>query len=1358
MSGKHGFYSDLIVYDERNRYYYLWAQKNKPLLDDELRNMGIGLLDQVRRGIQHVYGDIASPNSMYYDQYEGLLSTAESFKVKADSVDPQSNFVVTGGSGLDKPAVLFAKGYYIFLTNDIRYKFQTYPTTNVDLNTEDKDDQKTLTPIPSISEPQTDRIDIVYVNLHFEEVTAATGTDQEVYRDSNLKNPIVGTETANRLRAVIDIRVLEDWSTDVTRNIFSESQGGVQFINYDSTPDGQPTDNDYNIPIAAIYRTAHSLTISDNQIVDLLSLYNKRILSLEEVSYRLTHGGFSPENIADHSLSGFTPDFANGIIDESAFATGLNQGLGTEAFNSNSVTPRVLSYTGMYGIQGVMIGNDPDLVTLETGPVDLNPGEVIAQQISARQVMIGYGETGVTGMRGYVDTLSVIHRGEPGKTLVSVTNFDGESGSLTLLVKGVQDGVIDNFVAVDYDGRLGVNTLTPGHAQPDEIWNTDRYNDGLRGATGVNIIAEVNGSAQVNDHLWVKKDAYVERDMFGKTWKIPGEVSRETPMLVGFSGIPQISGIADSASILIVKRGIAVFGETGVSAYGYTGGQVAYEAYNAEGTRLFTIGDIGNDFDRDIKSLYGTSVNVAYLSDKSFLLLPEPIGAIIAGDSIEYDIRLEDASHVTGIYIVPSGSDGWEGITGLVGDILYNPSFPADPAQGYTGMPYSREYQYIYYKADGTTETRTGIAVGAQIVDDPYGYTGLDGDQHGRIILKDIVSGLDPIKVEAIDKFRVSRSSYDPVDVTFTRYHYYGSGGYGGDFLNVKFAKLDLGEASDGWLINGDVYFNGNGLLNRVTFSPNALFRNDVFIYGTVYANEQIFNFANIQNLYVKNNIRCDRKGYFKEGASFGNGADVVYETLRQADGELNLYVKGRGMADETVLRGTDVSSYLMGTLSFINLKDSKVSANIGGVQGSTSNPFGLHLIDNRNVADTSKFKTFTIDFSDGRGNYSDVSLVVNGDMSIGRYFQTQYLGIGPIEEINTDYRLQVNGRVSITDVLEVKALRFIGAEAPEGSTDILNPSNISIIGRIADSANGEEYQNNQNVLREKKFTSTKRIFLDNSSGLGINAPITDPQGYYTYGIQRYYDTPADNIPTRWAFDTASYLDSQFDEIEASTDTSPNEIVVEDITIEKYKKLRCERITVANLGSLMIEWSGYVYDPSTTIPTANAIQQYYFTSPYFRNRDGGVNIDWYPENDRFGDDNFIVKVHADLIDTNATSPSIYSIDKSIGLYIPKSNWWQYATDANTDGYKSFSIFNPYENVISDFNSISFDKQNSAGSDTANWKLVLYPRLIKQNRVTVGSNLEKIYSGEWSLDLCILSEGVGKVANMVGKAYIGYYQS
>ena len=64
--------------------------------------------------------------------------------------------------------------------------------------------------------------------------------------------------------------------------------------------------------------------------------------------------------------------------------------------------------------------------------------------------------------------------------------------------------------------------------------------------------------------------------------------------------------------------------------------------------------------------------------------------------------------------------------------------------------------------------------------------------------------------------------------------------------------------------------------------------------------------------------------------------------------------------------------------------------------------------------------------------------------------------------------------------------------------------------------------QNNQIILREKKFTSTKRIYLDNSSGLGYPG-ITNPQDYYLNGIKEYYDNPSDSVKARWAFDNVSY-------------------------------------------------------------------------------------------------------------------------------------------------------------------------------------------------------------------------------------------
>jgi hypothetical protein len=1343
MAGRRGYYSNIIVYDERNRYYYLWAQKNKPLLDDEIRNMGIGLLDQIRRGIQNIYGEITSP---LFD-YSGFFSTKESFKV-VQATDNVNNFVVKGGVSLDRPAVLYVKGFYIFFTQDVEYKYQMYPSDNIDLYTE-TDKSKTLTPIPSITTPSTDRIDIVYISLHFKEVTAVAGTDSDVYLDSNLKNPIVGTETANRLRAVVDIRVRENWTSTIDKNIFNHSE----FLGSLNSNDGLPTDNVYNVPIAVIYRTAHSDIITNDQIVDLLSLYNKRAFSLEELSYRLTHGGYTEDNLKDKNLSGFTPQFPGGKIDESAFATGLNLGLGPEAFNSNSVTPRILDNSGKFFMAGLMIGHETGLVTYETGPEDLSEGELIAKNISSRNIMIGYGETGIQGGRSYANTLDIVDRGKENKKIISITNYDGETGSIIFNADSFYGVTGTNFVNIDYKGRVGINTKEPGWEQPAEEFNTNRYNDNLYGETGVNIVLDVKGSVQVRDHLFVQKDTYVERDVFGKTFKLPEYVSRETPVLIGFTGIPQDSGITGSVAFVMVKRGVALYGETGLEAYGYTGGQVAYEAYDAEGNRLFTIGDFGYDYDRKVKTLYGIGLLTAFMSDISLLSLPSPYNtSLFIGDTVSYSIRLEDNTLITGSLVLTA--DGWDGILQIKNHILNNILFPADPAQGYTGVNYSRIYQYEYYNTDGTITTETGISYGVQVIEDPFGYTGIYNDNHGRIILKDLVEGESPIKLKSIESFVISRSSYPDLNVPFIKIHYYGSGGYGGDVLNVKFAKLDLGEGAEGWLFNGDVYFNGNGLLNRVTFSPDVVFRDDIFVYGTIYAEKQVFNIANIQVLSVKNNLNCEKKGYFKEGISLGDDANVIYETLRNNDSDLNLYLKGKGIANELILRGRDPSKYIPGNLKFINIKDNKVSGYIGG--DPQEKDFGIHLIDDRNVQESEKFKDLVIDFSDGRGNYSDVKLKIKGNVEVNNNFKTDSLTIGNVES-NTDYKLQVEGKALINDILEVKALRYIGSEYPEGTQDVSDPVNITIIGKINNLENGEEYQNNQIILREKKFTSTKRIQIINDNKLKFNFSKYTVTKYYENGIAEYYKNNSDpnSLFCKWAMDNVSYPEDIFNEI-----TSNDEIIVDNITIEKYKKYRCERIRLASIGTLNIEWSGYFYDPVNVIPSSDCIQKYYFTSPYFRNREGGTIIDWYPEDNRFGDDNFTVHVEATIIDTNPKAPTIYTINKSLGIYIPKSKWLQYAPrEYDSNKYKSFSIFYPYENVIENFNSIPFEIQY-AGEEAfmAGWKLVIYPRLLRQRRIPIGEHLEKLYVGEWSLDLCIVPENIGKIANLIGKLYISYYQS
>ena len=1368
MAARRGFYSNIIVYDERRRYYYINPQKNKPFLDDEIRDMGIGLLDQVRRSIQNTYGDVAAP----YKEYASTYSTVDAFKVR-QATDTDRNFLVKGGYSLDHPAVLYAKGFYIFLTGDLEYKHQMYPSDTIDLQTE-SNKYLTLTPIPALTTPIVDRIDIVYVDLHFEETTAASGTDANVYRDTGLKNPVVGTETANRLRAVIDVKVREGWTATIDKNIFMHSEflGGV------TGDDVDPTDNHYKIPIAVIYRDAFQNTITDSQIVDLLSLYNKRVMSLEEISYRVRNGGYTETGVYELGLSGFSPQHAGARYDEGAFATGLNQGLGTEALNTDAVTPRILDNDGKFFMRSLMVGHDTGIVTYETGPEDLGTGEVIVQDLSARSVYVGYGVTGITGMREYVDSLSAVVRGETGRGGLSVMNLDGVTGSKTAYVRAVHGGVQENFFVSDYKGRIGLNTFTPGWDKPLNWEDTDRYNDGLGGVTGVNVVQEINGSLRLRDHVFADKDVYVNRDLFGQTWKIPAALSDQSPAMFGFTGIPAggFTGIAESIAAVIFKRGIAVMGDTGIVGYSYTGIGAAgqYECFDSEGRRMFTIGDLGDDFDRIVKSLYGVSMRKAFTSfeddftdqtkNHSFLYLPD-YDEIQAGDIVNYDILLEGGAHVTGILTITT--NGMPGVEQIRDHIIDNTGFlvvggPIGPDRP---RPYARAFDYKYYvDPDATTYDgiddkgkyllRSGISLGVQIVVDLFGVR-LGFRNNGKIILKDMPE--DPVHVvlDSVASFTVSRPSVltpPSVSVPFVQGSYYGAVEFGGALTNVKFAKLDLGEAADGWLFNGDVYFNGNGFMNRVTFSPNVIFRDDVFVYGTMFADQLNFNFANVANLIVRNSLLVNKESQFVEGFSAGTDS-LTSSGFKTTYPDLLAYVKGRVLSQSLVLRDVTDGVTTLGSLFQKSGREGDAYVHVGGTVDGTLIPYGIHLIDSRaafGMDEENRFKEIVLDASDGQDNFRKVSLRVEGNVITKGNFMADYFGVA-VDSINPDYKLQVNGRAQINDILEVKALRFIGAEAPEGSPDIITPENVTVISSnmSGKDKNNETFLNNATILREKKFTSYDKISLFNKNDLGA-------QGGVETGLQYYnnYIISTDPIAARWARDNVTYTEEQIVAIETASGSTNGTVVVQNIpdSVPEYRRYSCERVTICSFGEIVMEWKGYVSDPGDD--RTLEISKYEFTTNYFRGNGGSYTINWLNGLSRYGDENRIVHVEGSIVNTDTGIPTIYTINKTLGLYIPLTSWWQAAKAISlTAPYKNFVLYYPWETVQDKFNVMSFSEQVS-GADS-DWKLGVYPRLIQQSSAYLGT--DKVYTATWSLDLIVLPLNDGLISNLIGKLYINFDQ-
>jgi hypothetical protein len=1332
MAGKTGNYSKIIIYDERRRYYYLWPQRNRPLLDDEIRDMGIGLLDQARRSIQRVWGDVAAPDNTFS---ASAISTADAFKVM-ESSSPSKNFLVnggnTGGDSLDHPAVLYAKGFYIFLAEDIEYTGQMYSSGSIDLNTESSK-YKTLTLIPALTTPSAERIDIVYVHLHFEEVTSVVGTDVDVYRDSNLKNPIVGTDTANRLRAVFDIRVREGWTDPIDDNIFNHSE----FLGDISLNDSDPTDDEFKIPIAVIYRHAFTDEIAQADIVDLLSVYDKRVKSIDELSWRIRHGGYTQadvdqKNFATAGYTGFSQRFPSAVVDEGAFATGLNQGLGTEAFNSDSVTPRVLDQDGKFMMDALLVGHATGLITYETGAEMLQDGEFVAEKASAESIYVGYA-AGDTGAREYKHNVSVYSKGVSGTVGVEVVINDGETGSFAMLVRAGETGMPANFMAIDHQGRMGINTMEPG-------W----------GVSGVAL--DVNASERVRQDLIVDGNAQFGGSVAGQTWVVPAELSALNPAIFGWTGT---FGITGAVATVLIRRGVAVVGESGISGYGYTGVAGQYECYDMMGNRMFTIGDLGPEFDRVVRTLYGVGAREAYTSDVSFLSLPGGFDYIKAGDTVTYDIIKHDDLHVTGALTVTQNA--WEAIEELRDDIIYNTGW---------GAPTGLYRQFVYTDTRGisgsiddplTTFTGMGEAFGVQIISNIYGftgagYTGAIDDAHGRIIIKEMPEDPVDAEIDDIATFKISRALLTDLNITFTEHHYYGSGEYGGGLEDLRFAKLDLGDGADAWLFNGDVFFNGLGGRNQIVFSPNVIFRDDVIVYGTLFADQLRFNFAKVGNLGVDYDIIIDRDGSF--GRYLAVGSDAMSTLLGMqgsnpnSDPRIKFFVRGGIQGNPLVAESESSDVNSLGDVYLRNTAlRSRMYARIGGTVDSTSVPFGIHLVDERNTS--TKLNTVVVDYRSAMGETGQVTLDVRGDIKASRGVIAPYLAAGDTTSIDTDYALYIAGRGYVGGQLSVESLRFVGAEAPSGDTDIVTPVNVAII----DSATQQQtFHNNEVILREKKFTVTERVYLNNNSKLAVSG---------VTGMEEYYNKMIDEGEGLYGHDTLTFLESEITDLVSTG----NDVYIDDITDASKKRYAFSHVNVCTLGTIRTQWTGYAYDPTGVIDERNTIQSYEFESAYFRDRNGGSIINWMP-GARFGDDNFVVRIQGNLIDTHPDFPAMYAVDGCLAVYIPKSKWFGYGTDDGQPSteYRSFVLWYPYESVLTNFNTLPMVQQTLCGgfSPVADWKVGLYPRLVKQTRLpfdtSAGSNQERMYIGEWDLDVVVFPAIIGRCANLTGQLYISYVQS
>ena len=1333
MGGRPGNYSNVVIYDENKRYYYLAPQKNRPLTDDELRNFNISTLDQTRRSIQGVYGDVAAP----LIKYSSSSSTESAFSVVSEG-NP-NDFIVRGGSSLEQPAILFVKGFYVFLTGDVRYQDQMFPSDNIDLATY-PDKTKTLTSIPDLSSPLSNRIDIVYLDLHFEEVTASSGTEADIYRDSSLLDPRIGTASANRLRAVFDIRVKEGWSEDINKEIFTH-----HFFLGEIDNSVSPHEQHYKVPLAVIYRDAGTELISQDKVVDLLTLYDKRVMTLEEISYRSQHGGYGETSVFDANMNalGFTgieSQFPLATINEGAFSTGLNEGFGTEAFNSNSVTPRVVDNEGKYLLGALQVGVPTGIITYPidsaTGPEGLSDGEIVANQASLKSLYVGY-ELGVTGLREYTDrvnisargltgaSLALLERGVTGVSAFTIRNDSGETGVYGAFIEALDmSGTPGNYLTIDYKGRLGYNTTEPAWDLLPEEWNADRY------ANAPNVVVDVNDSVRVRDNLFVDGDSYTYGGSYGKYWGIPGDLSSENKGHFGYTGVPYI-GITGSKAIVFYNPGIATQGETGlVDSRGYVGKSGFYESFTADGVRLFTIGDIGEDYNRTVFSLYGTGTVPMIFSQYSLKYLPE-LGALEEEDDVFVNIAVVGGSNVIETIAVKEGLTPEIRIDKLAADL-----------------------EFLLQTELSTPDIKVFVVSSPE--EEALSSLSDSSRGHCKIIIRD-KNGLLGQMVE----FKVFRATVTE-DVPWSNSHYYGSGKWGGSLRDITFAKLDLGEAADAWLFNGDVFFNGNGKLNRVTFSPNVVVRNDLFVYGSIYATSLRFNRAEVSFLDIGDTLTVNEKTHIRKGLtlgySIGEGKSLLIQEQVKDPNTIAL-IEGNVKATNFEARDTsDLAIVLGNTLPEAYVSDPKVYLKVGGSMEDSSDPVGIHIIDTRVGTDITSgggYKDLVLDFGNGTGSYGQLNVRVRGNLTATNSVASNNITAGQLDPV-AGYSLYCKENVRVDGTLEVRDLRFTGEGTPGSLSDITQPQNAIYFQDSVKVDLNKPY----GIVRDKDFAVDVTLRFNNQVYDTAQLDM-QPNGDYTpayediCGIGTSITGPYSKV---WNKDSLSYPEKLF--VQSGVDTlfaedfSGSEI---SASLKEYNRNSFGRVTVATLGTIKMKWSGRVDTSFNISSISDIIQEYKFDSPYFRDRQNNSVINWMPSENRSLDNNFMIHVQASVIDDSSSAPTIYSINRPLWVYLPLESWSAFWLYGDSQIYKTILVCNSYSKQPGQPNGYNTDEMTLFGpqADPSRlpWSASIYPRFKKIIKTQASGELNVFtYDAEWDADL-ILHTSNNISSSMLGKIYI-----
>jgi hypothetical protein len=269
-------------------------------------------------------------------------SINDGFKVIESVTDNTNNFTILGGDGtVNGAGVLFVDGYILFLKNSIEFKDQNASLTLID-------DSYTKSLISAATTPVAPRIDQVYVDFYFAEVSANSTSE---YEDTSLIVTGIGTPTANRVRMVQDICIAEGTTIPT---------------------DGYDSVNIYHryIKIATLNRTAtdqitNAMIVDERIKVNSVASYS---LGTTVTDLVLADGS----NIGDdtHRISsifmGSEIDYANDLVFKSTtekirFSTSGNIGIATTSPNDAIEiygTNKGVRFTSNAGANNASIFND----------------------------------------------------------------------------------------------------------------------------------------------------------------------------------------------------------------------------------------------------------------------------------------------------------------------------------------------------------------------------------------------------------------------------------------------------------------------------------------------------------------------------------------------------------------------------------------------------------------------------------------------------------------------------------------------------------------------------------------------------------------------------------------------------------------------------------------------------------------------------------------------------------------------------------------------------------------------------------------------------------------------------------------